>query len=100
MGNPKPGFRTLCCHPAVISHLGIIEVNISITKKDFYVLTFQDNGIGLPAHVDIQSASTVGLQLVWSLTQQQLGEIVCTTQPGIGTLFSVTFSDRWLAYDS
>lgn len=54
---------------AFVSHLGIIEVNISLTKKDFYVLTVQDNGIGLPTHVDIQSASTLGLQLFWSLTQ-------------------------------
>jgi PAS domain S-box-containing protein len=72
---------------------GQIEIQLYLNEEGRYVLTVQDNGIGFPAPVDFQTASTLGLQLVWSLTQQLQGEISCKTSPGSGSAFQIIFDD-------
>jgi len=56
------------------------------------VIITEDNGIGLPKDIDIENPSTLGLQLVVSIVENQLhGKIyLCESQ---GTKFRITFRE-------
>ena len=57
-----------------------------------HVLVVGDNGVGLPADLDI-TANSLGLQLVDDLTQQLNGKIIVRCDGG--TTFTITFdTDR------
>jgi PAS domain S-box-containing protein len=75
---------------------GEVEIQLYPDRDDQYVLIVQDNGIGLTQGIDLSQASTLGLQLVCSLTEQLGGTVTCQTplnpkQPG--TSFRITFAD-------
>jgi PAS domain S-box-containing protein len=53
-------------------------------------LTVADNGIGIPANADFQSAKSFGLFLVRILAEDQLGGTLCLSR-NEGTLFRITF---------
>ncbi len=52
---------------------GEIEVATVSGNSDHFMLEVADNGIGLPAQVDISQCRTLGLKLTWGLATQQLG---------------------------
>jgi PAS domain S-box-containing protein len=52
-------------------------------------LRVRDNGVGMPAGLDIESTETLGLSLVANLVRQIEGNVVCRTESG--TEFTVTF---------
>jgi PAS domain S-box-containing protein len=54
-----------------------------------YILTFRDDGVGLPEGIDLDNTSTLGLQLVSSLAQQIQGTV--TLDRGGGTGFRIEF---------
>ncbi len=74
---------------------GEIHIQLYLDGEDHYVLIVQDNGVGFngsaPLQDNLQQASTLGLQLVHSLTQQLGGTISCQSHPG--TSFRITFAD-------
>jgi PAS domain S-box-containing protein len=81
--------------PAIVTpDSGWVEIQLYLDEDDQYVLTVQDNGIGFPNPVDFHNTSTLGLQLVWSLTQQMQGSISCQTSPQSGSTFQIIFRDR------
>ena len=49
---------------------GEISITATLTDSNHFSLRYQDSGIGLPADLDIENATTLGLQLVGSLTEQ------------------------------
>jgi PAS domain S-box-containing protein len=53
------------------------EVRIALTRQigNEALLSVSDNGIGLPAHLDVRNTDTIGLQLVALLADQLDGEI-------------------------
>jgi PAS domain S-box-containing protein len=67
------------------------EVNIDLVVKPdgSGVLSVRDDGIGLPAELVPQKTTTLGLQLVNTLTKQLNGSI--EMMRGNGTTFSITF---------
>jgi len=66
------------------------KIQISMTHEaDQYVLTVSDNGIGLPPGIDFRKTTSLGMQLVVTLTEQLNGEIVLLN--GVGTIFQITF---------
>ncbi|MBI3260632.1 MAG: PAS domain S-box protein [Ignavibacteriae bacterium] len=71
------------------------EIGISIDKnhKNLYQIIVKDNGIGLPADIDITKTETLGLQLVQSLAAQLGGKSECTSTSN-GTIFTITFPER------
>ncbi len=73
---------------------GQVDIQLYLDEEGQYVLTVQDNGKGFSTPVDFQTASTLGLQLVWSLTQQLQGKISCKTDLGFGSTFRIVFHDR------
>lgn len=67
---------------------GTISIRARLTDRDFFSVEYKDNGIGLPPDFDIDGATTLGLQLISSLTEQLDGELEVRSQNGTG--FSLT----------
>lgn len=59
------------------------------TQADHYTLTIADNGIGLPADLDIHNTTSLGLQIVCALVTQLVGTLEVDRTHG--TTFHITF---------
>jgi two-component sensor histidine kinase len=57
--------------------------------ESFYQLSIWDDGVGLPANVNHRMTTSLGLQLVNSLTRQLGGTVEVQTDPG--TKFTICF---------
>jgi PAS domain S-box-containing protein len=68
------------------------EINIAFTvEAGVFRLVISDNGIGFPKTLDFKKSSSLGLQLVDTLTRQLLGQM--TLEQTHGTQFSLHFSN-------
>jgi two-component sensor histidine kinase len=67
------------------------KINISITAagSNKFLLVYSDNGIGLPAGLVIENASTLGLELVTMLTKQLSGTVKTFNRDG--AVFEIYF---------
>ncbi|HXX54845.1 MAG TPA: sensor histidine kinase, partial [Methanoregula sp.] len=66
---------------------------VSFTRNDgYFTLAVGDNGIGLPASVDIKSAQSLGLKLVYFLARHQLRATVDVDGAG-GTRYVIRFKE-------
>lgn len=68
---------------------GKISIDLVSENENHIALTIQDNGIGLPKGFDFYNTSTLGLQLVHTLTRQLKGQI--EWHSNTGTSFKITF---------
>ena len=69
------------------------RVDIRLAREgENHRLTIADDGIGLPGNIDPETAESLGLQLVNTLTRQ-LGGTLTVTRSG-GTQFTVTFIEQ------
>ena len=69
---------------------GRIDVDLHPVGTDRVRLTVRDNGVGIPAHIDVTTSDSLGLTLVRMLAEQVQGEM--TMQPhGPGAEFMLTF---------
>jgi len=71
---------------------GEIELEFSCSG-DEYLLRVADNGVGFPEDVDYKNTSSLGLQLVTSLTEQINGKISLRNKNG--TEFKITFKEQY-----
>jgi two-component sensor histidine kinase len=71
---------------------GAIFIGLQPGNADQVKLTVQDNGIGLPDGVDLQKADSLGLRLVYLLTNQLGGH--CTIDNSQGASFQISFDIR------
>jgi two-component sensor histidine kinase len=67
------------------------EISIALNKEadEMLVLIISDNGVGLSPHIDYKNTTTLGLQLVNTLTEQLDGIIELQQQQG--TTFKIVF---------
>ena len=70
---------------------GEIQVGLCSSTNGKYTLTVRDNGIGVPADLDINTTESLGMQLVTTLTSQLEGTIVLDRTQG--TSFDITFCE-------
>jgi two-component sensor histidine kinase len=68
---------------------GEIKVMLKLIDKDTCQLVVADNGIGLPAHLDISESSSLGMSLMYGLSEQLGGELQLVSDKG--TKFSIQF---------
>lgn len=68
---------------------GEIRIHMRVKDNQAYELVISDNGVGLPAHIDIQNPPGFGLQLVHLLTQQLAGTMTVNREKG--TTFTIEF---------
>lgn len=62
-----------------------------------YRLTVADNGVGIPAEVDVGTTKSLGLRLVHALTRQLRGTLHIerqTTERPTGTTFTISFASQ------
>lgn len=66
------------------------KLNISLLlKNEMVTIIVADNGVGMPANINIRETNTLGLQLVTSLVEQIDGELKMENNKG--TTFTITF---------
>ena len=68
---------------------GEIRIHMQLKANKSYELIVNDNGVGLPGHIDVQNTSSFGLNLVCLLTQQLEGQV--EVQREKGTRFIIAF---------
>jgi PAS domain S-box-containing protein len=67
---------------------GEITIDFTTDGKN-YILTYHDNGIGIPEGIAFDRAESLGMKLIYGLTQQINGDVVLVREEG--TTFIVTF---------
>jgi two-component sensor histidine kinase len=67
---------------------GRIEITIDHHAGQGFTVAVADDGVGLPADLDVRRAHTLGLQLVHTLAEQLRGTIVVTRRAR-GTIFTL-----------
>ncbi|MGZ4959182.1 MAG: sensor histidine kinase [Methylomonas sp.] len=68
------------------------EIGITFTRdQGEYVLTIADNGVGLPDELDFKKSSSLGLQLVDTLTNQLMGKM--SLDRTNGSAFTLRFAE-------
>ncbi len=73
-----------------------IKIEARLTDCDHFSISYQDNGVGPPDDFNLESATTLGLQLVSSLTEQLDGHL--TIEKGEhGRGFAFNFSELSLS---
>lgn len=71
---------------------GQIKVSLQQVPQDpRFILTVADDGVGLPPDLDLKNITTLGLELVYNLTQQIDGEIELDRSQG--TKFKIRFNE-------
>ena len=68
---------------------GEMTVRIEPAPGNMLKLTVADDGVGLPAGIDVNDPATLGLQLVSTLAEQLRGSLEARPQPGAA--FTITF---------
>ncbi|KJH70459.1 PAS domain S-box protein [Aliterella atlantica] len=69
--------------------LGEIHIEFWYSSPESYNLIIRDNGVGLPANIDLEKVKTLGLKLVRSLVRQLDGKVEITSDRG--TNFKISF---------
>jgi two-component sensor histidine kinase len=71
--------------PVAAKEQGLLEV-IAVREAERLVVTVADNGVGLPEGFDLDSATSLGLQIVRTLVVGELGgRLKIAPRPGGGT---------------
>jgi len=71
---------------------GFIKVELYKGENHKIILRVRDNGVGFPEDIDYKKTSSLGLQLVNSLTKQIGGEVELGEGPG--TVFTIIFKEQ------
>ncbi len=78
-------------HAFAKNSMGVIDVYIHQIGDDKIELTIQDNGVGLPEGAENAEDRTLGLELVHTLVQDQLGGTLHIAREN-GTKFTIRFT--------
>jgi PAS domain S-box-containing protein len=71
---------------------GKLLINIFRNETGNITMIFKDNGVGLPDNYNIHNANTLGMQLITSLSVDQLGGKLDIDRNG-GLKYTISFSD-------
>jgi two-component system, sensor histidine kinase PdtaS len=81
--------------PAPVQDQGLLEV-IAVRDAERLTVTVADNGVGLPADFDLDSTTSLGLQIVRTLVVSELGgRLRIVPRPDGGTEAVVTLPARY-----
>ncbi|MGE5657930.1 MAG: sensor histidine kinase, partial [Actinomycetota bacterium] len=71
---------------------GKITLQFWLDRTANYCLIVKDDGIGIPPHIEPQCTETLGMQLIYGLTEQLGGAIELDRREG--SQFTITFKKR------
>jgi len=77
-------------HAFPLGHSGTVYVSFHAEGADELCLAVQDDGVGMPAEVDLERTSSLGWRLIRALAQQLGGVVQCQTAGG--TLVEIRFA--------
>lgn len=67
---------------------GIITITLTRGESNKNTLRYSDNGVGVPAGFIFPNKNTLGMQLIYSISEQQLmGEVVMENNNGVSCIF-------------
>lgn len=71
-------------------------ITVSLHSLENYLLEFivRDNGVGLPEGFTLEGSTSLGLNIINSLTEQIRGKIDFISERNKGTTFSITFKNE------
>jgi PAS domain S-box-containing protein len=61
---------------------GLVQLQVKAEGDERFILSVRDNGVGLPAHVDIEHTESLGLQLVKTLADQLRAQVRVVRERG------------------
>ncbi|MCI5144652.1 MAG: sensor histidine kinase [Candidatus Electrothrix sp. AR3] len=70
---------------------GRIDIQFQQNKASDFIFMISDDGIGLPQDFETKKKSSMGLQLIFRLTDQLDGNIDILNEDNQGTTFKITF---------
>ncbi|MCP1661436.1 MAG: PAS domain S-box protein [Methanocalculus sp. MSAO_Arc1] len=73
---------------------GRIGISLEKDEEGSIILTFEDDGIGMPETIDLQTGSTLGVELIRTFVRQIKGSYSCSPRPGGGTRWQIWFRNR------
>ena len=73
------------------SRQGIIRINLSNISAGNYLLTYSDNGPGMPPDFDLKKSRSLGLRLIYRLSSQVGGSAEYSSDEGC--MFVIRFKD-------
>jgi two-component sensor histidine kinase len=71
---------------------GEISISLSYLRTGVVELVYKDNGVGIPEELDVRSAPTLGMQLIFNLAEKQLDGTI-ELERGNGVTFKVVFKE-------
>jgi two-component sensor histidine kinase len=77
-------------HAFPVGHSGTVHVGFHTKAAEELCLVVQDDGVGMPADVDLEHTSSLGWRLIRALVQQLDGVVQCRTAGG--TLVEIRFA--------
>jgi two-component sensor histidine kinase/ActR/RegA family two-component response regulator len=72
---------------------GIISIHFKNMNENDFVLTVSDNGVGIPADVNIKKTKSLGMKILHKLVQQIEGDL--QNDFSNGTKFSIAFNSKY-----
>ncbi|HAP44304.1 MAG: hypothetical protein A2087_08570 [Spirochaetes bacterium GWD1_61_31] len=79
-----------CKHGFPLPRLGAIQLQLRLTAPDRLTIQYSDDGRGLPADFDLDHSQSLGMVLLKSLAEHQLGGNL-SIKSGNGVQVSITF---------
>ncbi|MEO0458230.1 MAG: histidine kinase dimerization/phosphoacceptor domain -containing protein [Cyanobacteria bacterium P01_A01_bin.114] len=67
---------------------GVIQIKANLIDEAHFTISFRDNGVGLPQSIDTENSESLGLKIIFNLTEQLGGSLVIKRDNG--TEFELT----------
>jgi two-component sensor histidine kinase len=75
-----------------VGHGGTVQVSLTHEAGDRYLLVVADDGVGLPADVDLRRSNSMGANIMRGLSKQLGGTLHVDSHQGVTVSVSFTFS--------
>lgn len=72
---------------------GEVQVRLQNTTEGEYYLEIKDNGLGMPADFNLETADSLGFQLIQALSDQLDGKLELVTSPNKGLTYKLNFKN-------
>jgi two-component sensor histidine kinase len=79
-------------HAIQKSNQASVKITFKSEDAEYYLLTYQDNGPGIPGHIKFSQPKTLGLQLITGLTKQLRGTV--NYSKGEFGIFTIRFKNK------
>jgi hypothetical protein len=78
-------------HAFTVDGKGVIEIQLKNVSDGLYYLEISDNGIGMSDDFKLETADSLGFQLIQALSDQLDGKMELLTSPNNGVTYKLNF---------